>query len=185
MHARTNRIAFGLMLMALLLMAMRAYSQPVTDYQLSAAPTRLELEQMRLPVVAGNSTEATTQTLLWARRDRLMVGVGFEQRPLGLAPAGIVGTGYVRNDFVVGLGWATGARSRLTWELPVGNDSNNLAINGARTEREMRVGLTFEGRNALGDLPRGTLLKMQLSGQTALALRPRHGRLNVTLHSRW
>lgn len=51
---------------------------------------------------------------------------------------------------------------------------------------EVRMGLSFQARSATGDLRRGLTVRVDLSGATALTLRPRGGgRLLLQLSSQW
>ena len=48
-----------------------------------------------------------------------------------------------------------------------------------------RVGLLLTVSDLAANLKRGMLHKLEISGHTTLALRPRGGRLGVALHSQW
>ena len=57
--------------------------------------------------------------------------------------------------------------------------------NGPVGARQMRVVLALVPQDPYADLRRGLLTKIELSGQTTLALRPRAGRFGVLLTSQW
>ena len=123
-----------------------------------------------------------TQTVLWAGQSRLWWGLGVQQRAPSLLPAlpGSLANGDA--GLLVGLGLDAGSRTRLTWQTPL--------VHADRSEmrgqpRQLRVGLVFTLRDPYADLRRGMLTKIELSGQTALALRSRGGRLGLTLTSQW
>ena len=53
------------------------------------------------------------------------------------------------------------------------------------TERDVRLGLEFRKTDAFSDLRRGALMKLELSRETTLSLKPRGGRVGLTLSSHW
>lgn len=123
-----------------------------------------------------------TQTVLWAGQSRLWFGLGVQQRAPSLLP-GLPGS-LANGDasLLVGLGLDAGSRTRLTWQTPLvradGSEMRGLP-------RQLRVGLVFTLRDPYADLRRGMLTKIELSAQTAVALRSRGGRLGLTLTSQW
>ena len=142
-------------------------------------------------VPAAQSSGAVTQTMLWARRERLGLGFGVEQRwaPVASlanpfpAPAATRDAG-----MLVGLSWATGESSQVTWATPLlPPRSAGMAWAGAEKwpEREMRLGLDFRKRDPYAELRRGALMKFEVSRDTTVSVKPRHGRLSFTLASRW
>lgn len=147
---------------------------------------RLELSPSAPASPAGAdgraSVEQATQTVLWNDRAHWSMGLGVEQRwrqPLAGGPGGPGGPG-LRLDgqnLLVGLSVPTGAQSRLAWQLPVADPRS--------TEAPMRVSWSFRPSDPYRELFRGSLLKLEFSGQTALSLRARGGRLGLMLTSRW
>lgn len=139
----------------------------------------------------GGGSQAQTQTMLWARRERLGLGFGVEQRwpPVGMAPAHAAAPAGRDAGMRVGLSWATGESSQITWSAPL--LPQRLGDGGAwpgvdrPAERDLRLGLEFRKTDALANLRRGTLLKLELSRETTLSLKPRGGRLGLTLTSHW
>lgn len=159
--------------------------------------TEVELTQamsapLAAPAPVQPAADHATQTMLWHRRGAVGFGVGVEQRGAFAADQrhayaadarlgyGAAGPGLQpRGDaLLVGVSLATSERTRLSWQT--------TADNGAPlVHRPMKVSLSFQRTDALKELRRGSLLRMELSGQTTLALRARGGRLGVALTSRW
>ncbi len=130
----------------------------------------------------GAGSAVTTQSMVWTGGSRLSLGLGIEQRAAPLLPR--MPGSLVNGDagLLIGLGLATGSRTRLTWQTPL------LRADGADAAgapRQMRMGLVFTLHDPYADLRRGLLTRIELSGQTALALRSRGGRLGLTLTSQW
>lgn len=50
---------------------------------------------------------------------------------------------------------------------------------------ELRMGLSFQARSAASHLRQGLALRVELSGSTALTLKPRAGRVGLQLNSQW
>lgn len=125
-----------------------------------------------------NHLEPSTQTMLWRHRGAVAFGVGVEQQrsPVaggpGLQPRAL-------DTMLVGVSFATGERTRLSWQTSAPDSGAPLS------ERPMKVSLSFQRTDALKDLRRGSLLRMELSGETTLALKARGGRLGFALTSRW
>lgn len=144
-----------------------------------APPLRVELNSSPpQPVTAAADGRATaqeaTQTVLWADHERWSLGLGVEQRWRRPLPGG-PGLQWAGQNALVGLSVPTGAGSRLAWQLP-------LADAG---EAPVRVSWSFRSRDPYRDLFRGSLMKVEFSGQTSLSLRARGGRLGLMLTSRW
>ena len=131
------------------------------------------------PAPYGGST-ITNQTMLWTGGPRLSLGLGIAQRAAPLLPRTPAATGDA--GLLIGLGLNTVGRTRLIWQTPLlradGSDTAGAA-------RQMRMGLVFSLHDPYADLRRGMLTRIELSGQTALALRSRGGRLGLALTSRW
>lgn len=128
------------------------------------------------------TTTVATQTVLWAGQSRLWWGLGVQQRVPSLLPAlpGSLANGDA--GLLVGLGLDAGSSTRLTWQTPLVR-ADGIDLRGL--PRQLRVGLVFTLRDPYADLRRGMLTKIELSGQTAVALRSRGGRLGLTLTSQW
>lgn len=212
-----GRRAASLLALAAMLLPAAASAQPQVDLlgrdvmslpELSsdgAAPAGWTLERSqtlamapawRPPATAAAAptwqpSATVMQTMLWARRERLGLGLGVEQRGVAVAPTGAgAATPAAREaGLLVGVSWATGESSQLTWAAPLvsSRQPDGLAWTGLdrAPEREMRLGLEFRKRDPYADLRRGALMKFELSRDTTVSLKPRHGRVGFTLTSRW
>jgi hypothetical protein len=122
--------------------------------------------------------DMATQTMLWRQRGAFGIGIGVEQRNPDLHGPGL----QARNGDAVllGVSLATSERTRLLWQTTTTDHANTPLA-----DRPMKLSLTFQSSDALRELRRGSLLRMELSGQTTLALKARGGRLGFALTSRW
>lgn len=141
----------------------------------------------------GRSATAR-QTMVWGQpfaSNGLRVGLGVEQR----GPA--IGGGLYQNPY---RGWRAGAagdsgvllgvampmttRSHVFVETPLVDGDRaayqDLNLNGLEPQgRQVRVGMVFNSRKQYADLRKG--LRMELSGQSTLAVKPRGGgKVSVT-----
>ena len=132
--------------------------------------TRPALAASHLGGLAAASPGRIEQTMVWVARPVLQVGLGVEQR-WALPSAGLL----------VGRRLDAGPRAHLTWQAPLGRPDTQY---GEVQPRQMRVALALLPQDPYADLRRGLLTKVELSGQTTLALRPRGGRFGV-LPSHW
>lgn len=132
---------------------------------------------------AGSAVQQQ-QTMVWARRQALSLGVGVEQRSedLGLHAASPATAGPVRQSqsVMVGMQVAAGQRTSFAVQAPVWSDSGERAASPAEAPR-----MALRGRDSMGDLKVALSMKMQLAQGTAVSLRPRKGGLGVTLRSQW
>ena len=149
---------------------------------LSAPPPVLwswRVTRATLPALAASSLGGppaaspgrVVQTMVWVARPALQLGLGVEQR-WALPSAGLL----------VGRRLDAGPRAHLTWQAPLGRPDTQY---GEVQPRQMRVALALLPQDPYADLRRGLLTKVELSGQTTLALRPRGGRFGVLLTSHW
>lgn len=192
-------------LLMLALAAGAAQAQVDPDIAPIEMPWRITVTQQLLPELPRLSAidpaligepSTSLRTSVWAGRERLKFGLGWDQ--VALAP-GMRGPyagprSYEGSRMTIGIGWATGDRSRLEWEVPVSalqpgaagaSSSSSTTGLGERPQgTPMRLGWTIE-HDGPGARPHVSLFKMELSSQTTVALRPRHGRLGLTLASRW
>lgn len=152
------------------------------------AETAWELSQTRVAQRVGDNAQSApstgiTQTFLWSRRQSLLVGVGLEQAAVPESPFALASGVSDRRgagNLIVGVGVATSPASRVTWELPI-----NPSVRGGDSLSAARIGLAFQHRSNAAEFRSATQLKLELSKQTNIALRPRAGRVAVTLHSSW
>lgn len=122
--------------------------------------------------------DPATQTMLWNHRGAVGFGVGVEQRNPPLQGPGLQPR--VADSILVGVSFATGERTQLSWQTSA-SDMGGTTL----ADRPMKVSLTFHRSDTLRDLQRGSLMRMELSGQTTLALKARGGKLGFALTSRW
>ncbi len=126
---------------------------------------------------------AATQMMLWTGGARVQVGLAIEQAlptPAQQRMAGGVAPGEL--GMLVGVGITASERVQLTWHTPLSQPGPFMA---ASPQRQMRLGLAVSLRDPYADLRRGLLIRVEFSGQTALSLRPRGGRLGLLLTSQW
>lgn len=162
-----------------------------TEQVLDMAPP--PSERGPVPVADAQAASAVRGTversMLWAARGRWAVGLGVQQPSLSVSPAAgpdaQANTLGRRDEAVVlGLALATSASTRLTVQAPwpvrdlMGGDI-------APEVRQARIGLSFQVADPYRELRRGSLMKVELASQTSLSLRPRKGRLALTLTRRW
>jgi len=128
----------------------------------------------------GTQYASGTRTMLWSRSGAMQFGLGVEQPgPLavssqpGLAP---------QPRMVLGASVDTSANTQLRWRTPL---PATLAREASQPQ-VMEVALVLKPTDSLANLRRGSLMKLELSGQTQLSLRPRGGgRMALTLTSKW
>lgn len=134
----------------------------------------------------GASPVRTVQTMVWTARPLLQLGLGIERRwpqPSSVSsPAPNPTDAGLLVGLLVGLRLDAGPRAHLTWEAPLWRPETS---SGDGQTREMRVALALTPQDPYADLRRGLLTKVELSGQTTLALRPRGRRIGLLLTSHW
>lgn len=134
------------------------------------------------------------RSMLWAvHRSGVGVGFGVEQRD-SLNRSGGVNQPQRTGAMLMGVSVDTGERSQLFVQTPLLNED---AYNPARArlgevppgpdamsqQRQVRMGLVFNTKSQVADLRKG--LRMELSGQTTLTLKPRGGRVGVAFQKTW
>ena len=144
--------------------------------------TRPALAASHLGGLAAASPGRIEQTMVWVARPVLQVGLGVEQRWAMPGARGAETPGAPDAGLLVGLRLDAGPRAHLTWQAPLGRPDTQY---GDVQPRQMRVALVLLPQDPYADLRRGLLTKVELSGQTTLALRPRGGRFGVLLTSHW
>lgn len=141
------------------------------------------------PPPAGYAESTVVRTMLWwgvgpSQHRPVALGWGTEQRiepNPGLSP---LQPGAAAQTLLVGVALAGRDGTRLTLQTPASGWNDPTAPWRDNT-RQVRVALQFNGRSPLAQFRGGSLLRMELSGQTSLALRPRGGRWGLTLTSHW
>jgi hypothetical protein len=131
---------------------------------------------------AGSAVQQQ-QTMLWARRQALSLGVGVEQRSDALAlnaasPATALPS-RTAQSVMVGMQLAAGERTSFALQTPVWTDRADAAQQADAPRMALR------SRDSMGDLKLALSMKMQLAQGTNLSVRPRKGGLGVTLRSQW
>jgi hypothetical protein len=132
--------------------------------------------------------DATTETMVWARRGRLGLGLGVEARwqapDWAQAPRADAGEG---RRLLLGLSLATSERTRLVWQT--NGDGLHDAIEardgqtGAGTD-QARLPLSMQKSNPYRALLRGSL-RVNLGGRAAVALKLRGRRVGVAYTNEW
>jgi hypothetical protein len=132
---------------------------------------------------ASNESERTTQSMLWARAQALSVGVGVEQRSRRVGELHVVGPQsgpmVMAQTVMVGVSFAPTPRTSIALQAPLSRDARERQADPEVPRMNLR------SRDRLGELRAGLQMKMQMSSQTSLAVRPRKGGFGVTLRSQW
>lgn len=169
----------------------RAAHSGVADAAAAESPGltfELTRQQTTLPLIGRSAAgpDLAAQTMLWAGRGAFAVGLGVEQRwrrPLnGADGEALPGEG----DLMLGLAVSPTNRTRFSLQWPSPPEAPRTAGSLiAPSARQVRLALTFKRSDPYATLRSGALTKLEISSQTALALRARGGRVGVALTSRW
>jgi hypothetical protein len=138
--------------------------------------------------------QSARQTMLWAENSRtgLGVGVGVEQRqPYGSAALGVRDNRQpqMEGGMLVGASLATSPRSHLVVQTSLTNPASTRSLMAddpqfqQDQQRQIRMGLVFNTKKPLADLRQG--FRMELSGQTTLAVKPRGGKIGLAFQKIW
>jgi hypothetical protein len=142
------------------------------------------VQRTDFPAAFGAPASPTVQqTMVWLGRSRWSAGLGVERAELSAADLRF-GTGlpYAQEGgLVLGLAFRTSERTRLVWETPI----SGFGHGGPETQLGVRVGLRFKGQDRFAQLRSHTLLKLHLDDRTVLSVKPRRGRLSLTLATEW
>ena len=129
-------------------------------------------------MLAGRDSITARQTMMWAvHPSGVGVGLGVEQR------------GAYEGGMLMGVSLATSARSHLVVQTPllssrpVGGPPLNDSQMQQDQQRQVRVGLVFNTAKQYSDLRKG--LRMELSNQSSLTVKPRGGRVGFTFQKSW
>lgn len=101
----------------------------------------------------------------------------------GAMPAGALALLAVGRPVAGGVSMNLGAGIPIGVQAPAWRDTAEATAPDSRGE--LRMGLSFSTRSATSELRRGLALHVELSGSTALTLKPRAGRVGLQLNSRW
>lgn len=151
----------------------------------SALPVQVSAAAGGLP---GANSARVVQIMVWTDRPVLQLGLGVEQRLTlrsdvgSLAQSAPGAAGAADAGLLVGLRLDAGPRAHLAWQAPLWRPD---ATKGEGQARQLRVALALLPSEPYADLRRGLLTKVELSGQTTQALRPRGGRIGLLLNNHW
>lgn len=131
------------------------------------------------------SSATVQRSMLWAGPGSLQLGLGVQQgRSLGRGGAAIdAGQPLQAPQMVVGASFDTSSTTQLRWHTPVRPAASLVREN--EEPRVMELSLVLKPQDPLANLRRGSLMKLELGGQTQLALRPRGGKVMLRLTSQW
>ena len=137
----------------------------------------------------GERADTARQTMFWKdhARSGLGVGIGVEQR----GPYSSQGQPQMNGGMLMGVSLATSERSQLTVQTPLMNSSRNVpqmsddpnSLTNPYGQRQVRVGLAFNTKKPLADLRQG--MRMEINGQTTMAVKLRGGRLGFAFQKVW
>jgi hypothetical protein len=131
-----------------------------------------------------NGTTAQ-RSMLWAGPGSLQLGVGVQQNA-NLARGTIAvdsGRPFQAPQMVLGASLDTSSTTQLRWHAPVRPAAS--LVREAEEPRVMELSLVLKPQDPLANLRRGSLMKLELGGQTQLAVRPRGGKVMLRLTSQW
>jgi hypothetical protein len=135
------------------------------------------------PTLRSGST--AQRSMLWAGPGALQLGLGVQQNAsLSRAPGPAdSGRPFTPPQMVVGASLDTSSTTQLRWHTPVRPAAS--LVREAEEPRVMEVSLVLKPQDPLANLRRGSLMKLELGGQTQLAVRPRGGKVMLRLTSQW
>ena len=156
----------------------------------SLSMTQTQTDPLATAAVAGlpESAAATRQTMLWAHRPGWALGLGIEERRRYEQQALLRGLSSQGAGLLLGLSLATSERTQLVVQTPLLATPARFGpydLANSAEPRQLRLGLVFHKSDRLADLRRGLLMKVELSGQTTLSVKPRAGRIGFTIASQW
>jgi hypothetical protein len=131
------------------------------------------------------SSATAQRSMLWAGPGSLQLGLGVQQgSSLGRSAVAIdAGRPLQAPQMVVGASLDTSSTTQLRWHAPVRPAASLVREN--EEPRVMELSLVLKPQDPLANLRRGSLMKLELGGQTQLALRPRGGKVMLRLTSQW
>lgn len=204
LHGRTRSHTATVAALAGLLIASTGAAQAIEPTRTDdASPSPLHLEWTQGP---GSTTPAgasplhemphgpatvyggSTQTMLWAGRGRVAVGVGVEQRwaaPPGY-PAAPALVGERDGQWLLGLSLRTSLQTRLVWQVPTmqGAAAGTLGDGLGDRVNAPRLSLDWGHPDPYKGLLRGSL-RFELARDTTVSIKQRGGHWSLALSSKW
>ncbi|HYE69889.1 MAG TPA: hypothetical protein VD932_00010 [Aquabacterium sp.] len=135
------------------------------------------------PALRGGST--AQRSMLWAGPGSLQLGLGVQQASSTLHPAMATESGRPLQapQLLVGASLDTSSTTQLRWHTPMRPAAS--LVRESEEPRVMELSLVLKPQDPLANLRRGSLMKLELGGQTQLSLRPRGGKVMLRLTSQW
>ena len=165
---------------------------PMSGIQTTALDWRVSHTELPAPVsigaggLPGASPTRVVQTMVWTARPSLQLGLGIEKSSTPPSLNGILAPNMADAGLLVGLRLAAGPSAHLTWQAPLWLPDAPIGYGQTRQMRlALALALTLTPQDPYADLRRGLLTKVELSGQTTQALRPRGGRIGLLLNNHW
>jgi hypothetical protein len=131
------------------------------------------------------SSVTAQRSMIWAGPGALQLGLGVQvgTRLSPGIPAPESGRPLQAPQMVFGASLDTTSTTQLRWHTPVRAAAS--LVREAEEPRVMELSLVLKPQDPLANLRRGSLMKLELGGQTQLALRPRGGKVMLRLTSQW
>lgn len=151
-------------------------TMPTPNWRLSVEPALVQLT----PGPVATQATPGIRTMLWSRQGPLELGLGLEQA--GLQPPTTLPGPVPQPRLLLGASINTSDHTALSWRTPV---PATLARESLQPQT-MEFSLVLKPQDKLASLRRGSLMRLELSGQTQLSFKPRGGgRMTVQLTSKW
>lgn len=123
------------------------------------------------------------RAMLWSSHGALHLGLGVQQPMAATGSAAMADGGRPLQAprLLLGASLDTSGTTQLQWRTPL----RTSLVSDAEEPRLMEVSLVLKPQDPLAHLRRGSLMKLELGGQTQLSLRPRGGKVMLRLTSQW
>ena len=170
----------------------RPTTSPIRVTQSIAEPMATAGPLAPQDALRGERADTARQTMFWKdhARSGLGVGLGVEQRGPYSSQQG---QPQMNGGLLMGVSLATSERSHLTVQTPLmmNNSARNVpqmsddpnSLTNPYGQRQVRVGLAFNTKKPLADLRQG--MRMEINGQTTMAVKLRGGRLGFAFQKVW
>ena len=135
------------------------------------------------PTLRSGST--AQRSMLWAGPGALQLGLGVQQNAnlARVSAAAESGRPFTPPQMVLGASLDTSRTTQLRWHTAVRPAAS--LVRDSEEPRVMELSLVLKPQDPLANLRRGSLMKLELGGQTQLAVRPRGGKVMLRLTSQW